>query len=30
VEMWNEAVGDPVAVVTEARRWLLAKLAEAG
>ncbi|HTZ52197.1 MAG TPA: L-ribulose-5-phosphate 3-epimerase [Spirochaetia bacterium] len=30
VEMWNEAVGDPVAVVTEARRWLLEKLAEAG
>ena len=29
VEMWNEASADPVAVVTEARRWLLGKLAEA-
>jgi L-ribulose-5-phosphate 3-epimerase len=30
VEMWNEAAADPVAVVTEARRWLLGRLAEAG
>ncbi len=29
VEMWNEAAGDPVAVVTEARRWLLERMAEA-
>ncbi len=26
VEMWNEAEGDPVAVVTEARRWLQERL----
>lgn len=29
VEMWNEEAADPVAVVTEARRWLLERLAEA-
>jgi L-ribulose-5-phosphate 3-epimerase len=29
VEMWNEAAEDPVAVVTEARRWLLERLAAA-
>jgi L-ribulose-5-phosphate 3-epimerase len=29
-EMWNEAAEDPVAVVTEARRWLLERLTEAG
>ena len=26
VEMWNEAASDPVAVITQARRWLGAKL----
>ena len=26
VEMWNEAAADPAAVVTEARRWLAAKV----
>jgi L-ribulose-5-phosphate 3-epimerase len=26
VEMWNEAVADPIAVVSSARRWLAAKL----
>jgi len=29
VEMWNEAAADPMAVVTEARRWLLERLAAA-
>jgi L-ribulose-5-phosphate 3-epimerase len=29
VEMWNEEAADPVAVVTEARRWLLERLAQA-
>ncbi len=28
VEMWNEAAADPVAVVTEARRWLLERMAD--
>jgi len=29
VEMWNEAVADPVATVTAARRWLVERMEEA-